>query len=159
MPETNDEQTDPRLHLERVLLSNMKRERARLTELLGSIDEADGAGSEYENAVYRFYHQSVKVFELCQSWTESIVTLLSEIAPEGRSFCDFFQAIVAAGTGCSFSKSGNERWVEGTAPVVEAFFHARFFLEMAVKYAGELDAPPRLLPTGWAALLCLYGIR
>ena len=159
MPETKDEWTDPRFHLERVLLSNMKREQARLAELLESINGAKQGGSEYENAVYRFYHGSFKVYEICQSWTESIVKLLSEIAPEGRSFCDFFQAIVAAGTGRSFTLEDNELWVERTGPIVEAFFHARFFLEIAVKYAGVLDEPPQMLPTGWAALLCLYGIR
>jgi hypothetical protein len=44
------------------------------------------------------------------------------------------------------------------ANVVEAFFHARYFLEMAVRYA-HLDSPPSLLPSGYAALLCLYQLR
>ena len=46
-----------------------------------------------------------------------------------------------------------------TRVFLEAFFHARFFLEMAVKYGKELPASPTLLPSGWAALLCLYNIR
>jgi hypothetical protein len=41
---------------------------------------------------------------------------------------------------------------------LEAFFHARFFLEMAVRHAG-LDAPPQALPSGYAALLYLFGLR
>ena len=41
---------------------------------------------------------------------------------------------------------------------VEAFFHARFFLEMAVRYA-KLETPPRPLPSGYAALLYLYQLR
>ena len=45
-----------------------------------------------------------------------------------------------------------------TRPIVEAFFHARYFVEMAVRYA-RLDEPPSLLPSGYAALLCLYGLR
>jgi hypothetical protein len=28
-----------------------------------------------------------------------------------------------------------------TRPIIEAFTHARYFLEMAVKYGAELDAP------------------
>lgn len=41
----------------------------------------------------------------------------------------------------------------------EAFFHARFFLKMAVKYGEELDEAPSTLPSGWAALLYLYNLR
>jgi len=46
-----------------------------------------------------------------------------------------------------------------TRPILEAFFHARDFLEMAVRYGRRLDAPPRVLPSGWAALLELHGLR
>jgi hypothetical protein len=45
-----------------------------------------------------------------------------------------------------------------SASIIEAFFHARFFLEMAVRYA-PLEAPPNPLPSGYAALLHLYGLR
>jgi hypothetical protein len=46
-----------------------------------------------------------------------------------------------------------------TRPIVEAFFHARFFLEMAVRYGNELDKAPHMLPSGWAALFYLYELR
>ena len=36
--------------------------------------------------------------------------------------------------------------------------HARFFLEMAARYA-DLPIPPNPLPSGWAALLYLYELR
>ncbi len=52
----------------------------------------------------------------------------------------------------------NPDWARHTRPILEAFFHARFFLEMAVRYAG-LEKAPTTLPSGWAALLCLYRIR
>jgi hypothetical protein len=58
-----------------------------------------------------------------------------------------------------FSDAVNRVWDETTRPLVEAFFHARFFLEMAVKYADELNEPPSTLPSGWAALLYLYNAR
>jgi hypothetical protein len=45
-----------------------------------------------------------------------------------------------------------------TRPILEAFFHARFFLEMAVRHA-DIEAPPQPLPSGYAALLYLFGIR
>ena len=50
------------------------------------------------------------------------------------------------------------RWHRRLAPIVEAFFHVRFFLEMAVRYAA-VDALPRPLPSGYAALLYLYQLR
>ena len=49
--------------------------------------------------------------------------------------------------------------VEETRPILEAFFHARFFLEMAARYGAELGKPPQVLPSGWAAFLYLFGLR
>lgn len=49
-------------------------------------------------------------------------------------------------------------WTRITRAILEAFFHARFFLEMAVRYA-DLDAPHSPLPSGYAKLLYLYGLR
>jgi hypothetical protein len=65
---------------------------------------------------------------------------------------------VAEGTGKEFTFKDNQAWLPVTRPILEAFFHARFFLEMAVRYA-PLDAPPAVLPSGYAALLYLYGLR
>jgi hypothetical protein len=53
----------------------------------------------------------------------------------------------------------NRHWPEATRPIVEAFFHARYFLEMAVRYGRQLSVAPQLLPSGWAALLYLYRLR
>jgi hypothetical protein len=39
----------------------------------------------------------------------------------------------------------NQRWVEATHSVLEAVFHARYFLEMVCKYGTELHEPPELL--------------
>jgi hypothetical protein len=71
----------------------------------------------------------------------------------------FFERILAEGTGKEFTPEANRTWEATTRALVEAFFHARFFLEMAVKYAEELDEPPQTLPSGWAALLYLYNLR
>jgi len=49
--------------------------------------------------------------------------------------------------------------LKAKAVKLEAFFHAKYFLEMACKYGRELAEPPETLPSGWAALLCLYGMR
>ena len=70
-----------------------------------------------------------------------------------------FMHIVTEGTDKTFDHEHNARWLEVTRPTVEAFFHARYFLEMAVTYGRQLTAPPRMLPSGWASLLYLYRLR
>jgi hypothetical protein len=42
--------------------------------------------------------------------------------------------------------------------MLEAFMHAKFMIEMAVRYA-DLPQPPQPLPSGYAALLYLYDLR
>jgi len=66
--------------------------------------------------------------------------------------------IVKDGTARKFEPEHNWRWLEVTRPIVEAFFHARYFLEMAVRYGEQLQQPPLQLPSGWAALLHLYNL-
>jgi hypothetical protein len=114
------------------------------------------AGPEPEDRIYRFYHHSFKAFDL-QGQTVEIVTALRDLMPD-RPLNEFFLEIVAAGTGKQFSVEQNPEWTRHTRPILEAFFHARYFLEMAVRYAS-LRRPPSTLPSGWAALLTLYGLR
>jgi hypothetical protein len=140
--------------LERALLANMRQRSSELRELLMQVNDHWG----YEDGLYRFYHHSFKVFGL-QQLTERIVAALAGIAPEERGFCALFRTILDVGLGREFSLEDNSRWVEATAPIVEAFLHARYFLEMAVKYGTELAEPPQLIPSGWAALLSLYDLR
>ncbi len=111
----------------------------------------------YEDPVYRFYHQSFKVYAL-QGSTERIVKALAELAPD-RKLNRWFEEIVDAGTGNEFTPEANQRWAAEIRPILEAFFHARFFLEMACKYGRELESAPTMLPSGWAALLYLYDMR
>jgi hypothetical protein len=138
---------------ERALLRNLRVHEAELRA------QVEGASDHwgYEDPVYRFYHQSFKVYWL-QERTRSLVALLAELAPQGRALDPWFLAIVRGGTGRTFVPEDNARWTEATRPILEAFFHARYFVEMALRYA-RVDEPPSLLPSGYAALLCLYGLR
>ncbi len=138
--------------LEIQLLSRLKARRAHLEAALSKASDHWG----FEDPVYRFYHQSFKVFWL-QSQTEAIVLELGELVP-GQPLTPWFLEIVRQGTGKHFTPEDNSRWTEVTRPILEAFFHARFFLEMAVRYAS-LEKPPTPLPSGYAALLHLFGIR
>ena len=90
--------------------------------------------------------------------TERIVGVLRDLADD-RPLNAWFLEIVEAGTGKRFTPEANRHWTAETRPILEAFFHARYFLEMVCKYGKELDAAPDLLPSGWAAVLYLYGLR
>jgi hypothetical protein len=135
------------------LLRNLREKKAELEQQLAASSDHWG----YEDPVYRFYHQSFKVFWL-QERTSALAGLLAQIAPTDRPLDHWFLEIVRAGTGREFRPEDNARWTQAARPIVEAFFHARYFVEMAARYA-RLDEPPPLLPSGYAALLCLYGLR
>lgn len=138
------------------LLANIH---AKLPELEYLLEEMS-SDYEYEDSVYRFYHQSWKVYER-QELTKIIVAVLKSLAPAGiTTFCPMFEEILQDGaSGKKFESGHNQEWTRQTRPIVEAFFHARFFLEMAVRYGNELETSPNHLPSGWAALLCLYELR
>lgn len=135
------------------LLQNIK---ARLPELEKLLAEAEDHWG-LEDGIYRFYHQSFKVYHL-QSFTEAISKELQELLPD-RPLNDSFAEIVEEGTGTEFEMSHNENWLRHTRPIVEAFFHAHYFLNMTCKYGRELDRMPEALPSGWAAVLYLYNLR
>ncbi len=148
MNETNDREC-----LERALLGALK---AALPEL-EKLDDECSSHWGYEDPVYRFYHQSFKVYDL-QHTTGQIVDALHSLLP-GRALNRWFMQIVSEGTGKQFVLEHNGRWLETTRPILEAFFHARYFLGMAVRYGRKLDQPPDTLPGGWAAFLYLYDLR
>ena len=157
------------------LLSRIKERLSALAELLERVD----AHWTREDGIYRFYHQSFKVCHL-QTATLEVVRALEGLWPD-RPLNAWFRQIVAEGTvgaqppperdddapvllagGAllgSFDRSWNADWLAKTRPIVEAFCHARFMLEMAVKYGRELDDVDSSLPSGWAALLYLYDAR
>ena len=138
--------------VESELIRRLKAQLPGMKELLD--DSSNHWG--YEDPAYRFYHHSYKVFAL-QGRTEQIVAALQGLLP-GRPLNDWFLRIVGEGTGKKFSPDMNAVWEKQARPIIEAFFHARFFLDMTVRYA-DLPEPPDPLPSGWAAVLHLYGLR
>ena len=80
-------------------------------------------------------------------------------SPRSGPLNTWFVAIVDEGTGREFALEHNRDWLRNTRPIVEAFLHAKYFLEMVVQYGRELEEPPALLPSGWASVLYLYGLR
>jgi len=115
--------------------------------------------SLYEDGIYRFYHHSFKVYQL-QDCTSRAVEIFKSIGQAtGSVLCEWFQQIVVGGTAISWNPDHNKDWLLHTRPIVEAFIHTRYFLEMMIKYGRELDERPTMLPTGWAAILELYNQR
>jgi len=90
--------------------------------------------------------------------TLDVVDVLRALLP-GTPLNPWFQTIMDDGTGRVFTTETNAAWLPATRPMLEAFFHARFMLEMVAKFGRTLDAPPETLPSGWAAVLYLYGLR
>jgi hypothetical protein len=135
------------------LRQSLKRDLPALSESLAECHQRLRA---YEDLVYRFYHGSLKVYSL-QELTVTIVEQLRLLQPDCEIDTSFAQ-VVAEGTGVAFSREHNVRWLEITRPILEAFFHAKYFLEMVVRYGSKLEHPPSLKPSGWAALLCLFGL-
>lgn len=147
-----DDGVDDRPEVQRLLATI----RARLPELEALLETCSGPW-EYEDPIYRFYHQSWKVYAVQQSTTH-IVEVLQDLLP-GRPMNASFRAIVSEGTGRRFTTEANRDWLTSTRPMLEAFFHCRYFLEMAVRYGRRLEQPPTRLPSGWAALLYLFDLR
>lgn len=134
------------------LLENIKARTPELEELLRKQNSR-----RWEDLFYRFYHQSFKVYWL-QEDTERIVAMLRSLLPE-RPLNKWFEQIVREGAGKEFQLEHNQRWLQETRPIIEAFLHARTMLEFAVRSGRELDEPPHSLPSAWAAVLYLYNLR
>lgn len=134
------------------LLTSLKKHRP---ELLAVQKEIMNHWS-YEDMIYRYYHGSNKTYWI-QTHTLKLKALFEAIFPN-TTFHKSFAAIIAKGTGHTFQLSHNDAWDKHTLPMLQAFFHCKYMLEMMLKYSKELDYAPKMLPSGWAALLCLYNI-
>jgi hypothetical protein len=93
-----------------------------------------------------------------QDDTKRIAEALRALWP-GRLLNDSFVEILEQGINKKFEWDHNQRWAQETRPMLEAFFHAKYFLEMAIKYGKELMEASQMLPSGWASLLYLYNAR
>tara|TARA_R100001132_G_C3273397_1_gene95490 strand:- start:3135 stop:3695 length:561 start_codon:yes stop_codon:yes gene_type:complete len=109
---------------------------------------------------YRFYHNSFKVYRI-QEWTKDIVSALQSLLPD-REMNSLFMSIVSEGTGVSFKMEHNNNWSFHTRPLLEAYFHAKRFLDSAIESSDELEAeeePPNVLSSSWATTLYLFDLR
>lgn len=124
------------------LLATIRERHDDLKVLLKKVDDHWGC----EDLVYRFYHHSYKV-HYAADLAEEVFDALTRLAPWGlKRAPDALKRIRRIG-----KVSGRRE--------IERLFHARYFLEMAVKYGKKYKHPPSLMPSGYAALIYLYGLR
>lgn len=136
-----------------VLFETIKGHLPALLELHKEVQDA------YEDGMYRFYHQSWKVYDL-QGLTTLIVDQFRQIAREtGGELNPWFAAIVTEGTGITFEPGHNAHWRAHTRPIVEAFLHAKYFLEMMIHHGLTMTTVLPPFTYGWAAILTLYNQR
>jgi len=109
------------------------------------------------DGIYRFYHQSFKVYQL-QALTLRIRDALQALMP-GRVMNGLFQQVLTAGTGREFHDDDNKTWVAETLPVTAAYLHAKTFLEVAIRCAKTYDHLEQSLPSDLALFLYLFNLR
>jgi hypothetical protein len=143
---------DIRQRLERLLLKRIKRHKGELKKILQMMSDH----WTYEDHFYRYYHGSYKVYRT-QTTTEQAVKLLRQLLPE-RELNLTFEQIIREGTGKEFKLAHNKNRDKHTRPMLDAFAHAKFMIEMAARYAN-LTKLPQPMPSGYAALLYLYDLR
>jgi hypothetical protein len=153
-----DKEQEARNEARRQILTNFRRN----VEALRALRDKVTKEWNYDDGIYRFYHHSFKVVHL-QALTLEIVGLLTSLKPTNIEVTidPMFMQIVAEGTGKEFQHAWNSSWLASTRQIVEAFFHAKFFLEMAFNAAESMEGEgdKGMLPSGWAAILYFYGLR
>lgn len=141
---------DPCLVADRVLLQRLKAALPELKNAKESLLREDG--------IYRFWHQSFKVFYL-QSHTTRIFEALKAVSPQDE-LNPWFLQIVTEGTGKHFdNNTTNANWLAETRPILEAWWHADHMLDCAIWSAEHMQHVSGMLEYPWATILCLYNQR
>lgn len=113
--------------------------------------------SSGRRGLYKFYSQSFKVFHL-QVDLQKMLGALRAVWPE-RDLNPHFIAILNAGLAARFDPSSNGRWAEDSAPVINAFLHARIMLaEVVACDPGNSSDGDTLAADRWATVRLLYNL-
>lgn len=129
------------------LLSQLRESHDDLKQLLKRME----SHWEIEDLVYRFYHHSAKVHFAADLGHEVFDSLLS-VVPWGHRECPVFIRRLRAR--CRRGRT----WRRARADI-ELMFHAHYFLKMAVKYGRKYRRGPNPVPSGYASLMYVYGLR
>ena len=137
--------------LAKLLLANIKSELDTIDKLAFSFEKAE---TEF---IYRFYHQSFKVFGY-KELIRYTIPILEKLAPESQPLNAWYREIVEHGLAQEFSDSTNKNWLSETQLLLNAFWHTSYFVRH-IRSASELEEAPEILPYDWAAVLYLYDLR
>jgi hypothetical protein len=133
-----------------------------LANIKSKIEIVDSLAASFTKSepefIYRFYHQSHKVFGYKETIRYSM-QFFESVAPQSRPLNDWFRNIVDAGLSKEFNDSTNANWIDETRPLLEAFWHTKYFVNQMNSAAKSLDTAPDILPYDWAAVLYLYDLR
>ena len=88
------------------------------------------------------------MFDRLRPLTKQGFELITEIGGEQDPPCEWYCQIVREGTEHDFNETTNNEWLTQTRPILEAFWHTKYFLTMMAKYAKQLDGAPQCLPSG-----------
>lgn len=151
-PDLSFPSAEPRAELERALLVALRRDADALLALQARV------GKLGDDGVYRFFHQSFKVFHLHNA-TQQIVDALQALLPD-VPLNPWLMQVVADGAAPKFAgKETNANWLRETRPVVEAYLLAKQVLDMVCKFARAYEEPPTMFDGGWGTVLYLFLLR
>lgn len=114
-------------------------------------------GPTATDRLYRYFHHSLKVYAL-QEMTEKAVELLQSVAPS-LPLAPLLTIPVARGTGMKFDMSHNASWTWRALWITQAFLLVREVVDQVVASGETLSEAPSSLPSEWALVLEVYGIR
>ena len=147
------------------LLKSIKQILPELEALLNELNPQDDRllrtwGSE--DNLYKFWQRSPNVDRMRDDLRKIVAALLALHRgrhEDGGIFDPLFSSMLSDALVNEKFTPNSDAWLRWSRSVAEAYMHAMFFLQVAVKYGHALDAVPATLPSGWGALLCLYGLR
>lgn len=135
------------------LLENINQHKTEIQQLLTFFC------NEEPDLVYRFYHQSFKVFGMINLIVRAN-DLFERLAPDSIPLNAWYLSITKVSISKKFNPAEtNQKWLEETLPITQGFWHAKYFLEHMIVAADEIESAPQILPSGWAAVLYLYNLR
>jgi hypothetical protein len=142
------------LRQQNIILAAARKREKEIAEIL------EKCGPQNPDMFYRFYHHSLKAYWI-QDKTKSMMKILTEVGQEANitEWNQDFLAILKRGQGKTFKFSHNRKWRQHARPLLEAFFHTREMLACLHLATKEVTQGTNSLPSGWAAVLYLYGIR
>ena len=137
----------------RELLDAIRHRRAEIEELQRGLEAAEADG------VLGYYEPGVEIYQL-QPAVRAARKFLAALAPAGIELNPGFLEVCRGACARRFEWEANPGdWGAETRPILEGFWHCRYFVRMLARFGCEPEAASGPMSPGRAAVLCLYGLR